>query len=74
MLEQLQDIIYDYLGDDSFEIYPETEIAEIGISSLDLVSIVGDIEDIYNITIEDRDVPNIKTIQDLMDCIERHIA
>jgi acyl carrier protein len=59
--EQLKEIIYDYLGDEP-ELSEDTLLTEdLGLSSLDLVSIVGDIEDSFGIEVDDKDVPAIKT-------------
>ncbi len=67
MLEELKEIVYDYLGDDSIEITEESRfIEDIGLSSLDLVSIVGDVEDTFGVEIADSDAPHLRTVGELM--------
>ncbi len=67
MLEELKEIVYDYLGDDSIEITEESRFVEdIGLSSLDLVSIVGDVEDTFGVEIADSDAPHLRTVGELM--------
>ncbi|MBQ3295626.1 MAG: acyl carrier protein [Erysipelotrichaceae bacterium] len=71
IFEELREIIYDYLGDDEIEINDDSRFVEdIGLSSLDLISIVGSIEDTFNIKVLDKDVPNIKTIKDAVEYIK----
>jgi acyl carrier protein len=47
-----------------------TDIKLLGLDSLDLVELVIEIEDELNIKIPDQDLPNIKTIDDLLKVIE----
>lgn len=73
--EELKEIIYDYLGDDELTIEENSSLTDdLGLSSLDLISIVGSIEDTFNITIEDNEVPSIKTFKDAVDYIENKIG
>lgn len=73
--EELKEIIYDYLGDDELTIEENSSLTDdLGLSSLDLISIVGSIEDTFNITIEDNEVPSIKTFKDAVDYIENKVG
>ncbi|MBR3264951.1 MAG: acyl carrier protein [Erysipelotrichaceae bacterium] len=68
--EQLKEIIYDYLGDEP-ELSEDTLLTEdLGLSSLDLVSIVGDIEDSFGIEVDDKAVPAIRTVGDAVAYID----
>ena len=59
--EQLKEIIYDYLGDEP-ELSEDTLLTEdLGLSSLDLVSIVGDIEDSFGIEVDEKKKKRKKT-------------
>ena len=70
LLEEIKDIIYDYLGDDTQEIGHGTRFAEdLGLSSLDLVTLLARIEDEFRIRIEDSAAVNIKTVGDLLHCV-----
>lgn len=72
--EQLKDIIIDYLGDDEIIINEESLLTDdLGLSSLDLISIVGSIEDGFNIIIEDNEVPSIRTFKDAVDFIDNKV-
>jgi acyl carrier protein len=73
VFEQLKTIIYDYLGDEP-ELSEDTLLTEdLGLSSLDLVSIVGDIEDNFGIVVDDKDVPAIRTVKDAVTYISGKI-
>lgn len=70
VFEQLKEIIYDYLGDDEIQINEDSLfIDDIGLSSLDMISIVGEVEDTFEIVVEDKDMPSIKTMNDAVNYI-----
>ena len=70
IFEQLKEIIYDYLGDDEIEINEDSNfIDDIGLSSLDMISIIGQVEDTFDIEVEDKDMLNIKTMSDAVEYI-----
>ena len=70
IFEQLKEIIYDYLGDDEIQINEDSLfIDDIGLSSLDMISIVGEVEDTFEIVFEDKDMPSIKTMNDAVNYI-----
>ena len=70
VFEQLKEIIYEYLGDDEIEISENSHfINDLGLSSLDMISIVGQVEDTFNIVVEDNDMSNIKTMEDAVSYI-----
>ena len=70
VFEQLKEIIFDYLGDDEIEITEKSNfINDIGLSSLDMISIVAEVEDTFDIVVEDNDMPNIKTMSDAVEYI-----
>ena len=59
------------------ENYTESEIKEdsslvvdLGLSSLDIVSIVSDFEDEFNIKIEDKDIFNFINVDDILKYLE----
>ena len=70
VFDNLKDIIYDYLGDDEIEINQDSNfIDDIGLSSLDMISIIGQVEDTFDIIVEDRDMSDIKTMSDAVEYI-----
>ena len=71
--EKIQDIIADVLSIDKSEITPDTAfVDDLGADSLDAVELGMAIEDAVGVAIADEDLPNIKTVQDLVDYVESH--
>ena len=53
-------------------ITPESAlIADLGLSSFDLVAIVADFEDEFDIEVPDRDVMSFVTVQDILNYLEK---
>lgn len=74
-LEKLKEILVDTLGCDEDAITPEAKLKEdLGIDSLDAVELVMAIEEEVGVKIPDEELPQIKTIQEVLDCVERHSA
>lgn len=48
-------------------------ITDLELGSLDLVTLVSEFEEKYNITVEDKDIKKIQTVQDIIDYIEKHV-
>ncbi len=74
MFEKIKEIIVDKLNidDDSF-INLDTDLMEdLNADSLDAVEIIMDIEDEFDITVDEEDVENIRTISDIINYIEEH--
>lgn len=71
MLEKLQDIIVEKLGVEASEVRPEATFSEdLGADSLDLFEVVMGIEEEFNISIDNEDLDQIKTVQDAMNYIK----
>lgn len=67
MLEKLTQIVRDYTGKQSIELTEDTVLlADLGLSSLDLVNLAAEIEDEFDIEIPDRKIKDIKTVKDVM--------
>lgn len=72
--EELKTVIQEYLGDDSMEITEETNFADdLGLSSLDMVTVVGDAEETFGIEIEERAATGMKTVGDLLGYIAERL-
>ncbi|NER11330.1 acyl carrier protein [Muriicola jejuensis] len=70
---KLQEIIKPYLPEDSRleAIKPESHlINELNINSANLVDIVLDVEDAFDITLENEDMDEMQTVGDAMKIIE----
>lgn len=54
---------------------PDDRIVEdLGIDSLDKLMIIHDLEDEFNITIEDNELKGIKVVRDIVEAIENKLA
>lgn len=48
-------------------------VEDLGIDSLDKLMIIHDLEDEFNITVEEDELRSIRVVQDIIDAIERKI-
>ena len=70
MFEELKKIIQKYT---EAPVTPESDLVEdLGLTSLDVVSIVGDFEDAFDVTIEDEDILDFTTVADIIDYLNKH--
>ena len=70
ILEQLQDLIRDYSGNNKLVITEESSLAnDLELSSLDIISLIGNIEDTFDIQVEDEDIVNLLTVKDVVNYI-----
>ena len=71
MLERLAKLVYNQTGDDSIEITRESVLlADLGMNSFDLVNLVCEVEDEFDVEIPDRVIGTFKTVGDVIDYIE----
>ena len=69
MFEKIREIIADQLGKDVEEITMETSVMEdLEADSLDLFQIINDIEDEFDVKIEN--IEDIKTVGDVVKIVE----
>lgn len=73
MFDQIKDIIVDTLGADADKVTLEATLTDdLGADSLDAVELGMAIEEALGVAIADEDLPNIKTVKDLVDYVESH--
>ncbi|MBO6161897.1 MAG: acyl carrier protein [Eubacterium sp.] len=73
MFEEIKKVIVDTLSCDEDKVVPEASLTDdLGADSLDAVELGMAIEEAVGVTIEDEDLPSIKTVQDLIDYVESH--
>lgn len=73
MFEEIKAVIVDTLSCDEDKVVPEASLTDdLGADSLDAVELGMAIEAAVGVTIEDEDLPKIKTVQDLIDYVEAH--
>ena len=69
VLERIKEIIAEQTGKDIAEITPETSVMEdLEADSLDLFQIINDIEDEFDVKIENTE--SIKTVADVVKIVE----
>lgn len=70
-IDKVKEIISKQLSVDVKKLTEKTNIAEeLGADSLDVVEILMALEEEFNISIPDEEIPNIKTIKNLADYID----
>lgn len=71
VFEKIREIIAEQTGKDESEITLETNVKEdLDADSLDLFQIINDIEDEFEVSVEDPD--SITTVKDIVDFVESH--
>ena len=72
--EQVYEIIQRKLSVNAEQITPEASFTEdLGADSLDTVELVMDLEEEFNITIPEEEQENLRTVQDAIDYLEKHL-
>lgn len=66
VFEQIKKIIKDKFGKD---VQMDTVLTETGIDSLDLLDLIVEAENQHNVKIEDDELLNLKTIEDVVKAI-----
>ena len=72
MLEQLKYIIVNYVEVKKEDIKPESRfIEDLGFTSFDFMSMLGEIEDVMDVEIDQEQVVDIRTVQEAVDYLEK---
>lgn len=72
MYEKVCKLLAEQLGISADKITPEAEVVkDLGADSLDVVELMMALEDEYGITLPENEVESIKTVQDIVDMMER---
>ena len=75
MLNKVIEILAEKLDKDPSEITAESSIKEdLGADSLDMVEIVMEIEEEFDVEVEDSDTASIITVQDIVDYVTKKQA
>ncbi len=72
VFEKVKEIVIEQLGLEGNEITEETSFDSLGVDSLDLFQIIIEIEEAFNIQIENAE--EMKTVKDAVKYIESKIA
>lgn len=71
MFDKLADIIVNYVEVAKEDIKPESRFMEdLGFTSFDFMSMLGEIEDILDVEVDPEDAANIRTVQEAVDYLE----
>lgn len=71
MLDELKDVICKYVEVDRDSIVEDARFVEdLGFTSYDFMSMVGELEETYDIEVEEREVAGITTVQEAIEYIE----
>lgn len=70
MLEEFREMICQYVDVAPEKVTEDARFMEdLGFNSYDFMSLVGEVEEKYDIEVEEREVVQIKTVKDAMDYI-----
>ena len=70
IFNKVKDILSDYIDMDSNEIKLETRLAEdLGLNSYEFMSVIGEIEEEYDVELDEREIVKLISIADLLDYI-----
>ncbi len=73
IVEKVKQIIREQLGVEEDEITPTSSfVDDLGADSLDTVELVMAVEEAFDIEIPDNDAEKMRTVQDLVDYVEKH--
>lgn len=72
MFDQLAEIIMNYVEVKREDIKPESRFMEdLGFSSFDFMSMLGEVEDIFDVEIEQEKAAGIRTVQEAVDYLKQ---
>lgn len=75
MFEELVGIIVNYVEVEAGAIQPESRFMEdLGFTSFDFMSMLGELEDKFDVEIDQQEAANIRTVQEAADYLEKLAA
>ena len=70
MFEELKELICEYVDVNPSDIKEESRfIEDLGFNSYDFMSMGGEIEEKFDVEVEEREVVNVKTVKDAVEYI-----
>ena len=74
MFDTIVGIYRDITGDETTQITPKTKInSELRLSSLGIAQLICEIEDEFDIEISANELKKFKTVQDIVDYLEKEV-
>ena len=75
ILEKIKEIMQEELGKDRNQVTLESDIIkDLGLDSLDIVTLIMAVEDEYGFTADDDEIVALKTVGDVVNYIEKNKA
>lgn len=75
MFEKLAEIVCNYVEVEQSDVHPESRFMEdLGFTSFDFMSMLGELEDELDIEIDEQEVADIRTVQEAVDYLEKLAA
>lgn len=72
MFEELKELICNYVEVDPKDISPESKfIDDLGFNSFDFVSLLGEVEEKYGVSVNEEDILDLATVDDAVKYIEK---
>ncbi len=73
VLDKIKDIMETELGKNRNDVTLESDIIkDLGLDSLDIVTLIMAVEDEYGFTADDDEIAALKTVGDVVNYIEKH--
>ncbi len=71
MLEEIKDVICEYADVDKNSITEDTRFVEdLGFTSYDFMSMIGELEEKYDVEVDEREVAEIRTVGEAVRYVE----
>ena len=75
MFEKLVNIICNYVEVEPENVHPESRFMEdLGFTSFDFMSMLGEIEDEFDVEVEQEEASNISTVQEAVNYLETLVS
>lgn len=72
MLERLKEIICDYVEVEPEDVHPDSRFMEdLGFTSYDFMSMLGELEEEFDVEADMQEVTKIRTVQEAADYLEQ---
>ena len=72
MLEQLKEIILNYVEIDPEAVKPEARFMEdLGFTSFDFMSMLGELEDRFDVEVDEQEAAQIRTVGEAVEYLEK---
>ena len=74
MIEKIREVVAGYMGMRVSDINDEQSFLDISMDSLTLLKIIIELEQVFNIRIENDEIVEIRTILDILNLMEKKIS